>query len=203
MLADAAQTYSAVFAPELFVLLCGLLVVGYEWRQSVDPTLAGLGARVGVLSLGWVVAFAIYQGVPRAVGTLPEWGPDATGSAGLGVGIALIWLVWRVREWGTVVPGFAALLVAVTIPHLLITPFWDVSSHVLYAVTPAGYLFLVDRRFVPLVVVGLGMVVARPLAGAHTWAESIGGLVLASAFLFALFRTRTPSAADGRARWDS
>jgi membrane-associated phospholipid phosphatase len=108
------------------------------------------------------------------------------------------------REWGTVVPGFAALLVGVTVPHLLITPFWDVSSHVLYAVAPAGYLFLVDRRFVPLVVVGLGMVVARPLARAHTWTESIGGLVLASVFLIALFWTGwiSTSIVDDQSRLD-
>jgi len=43
---------SAVFAPELFVLLCGLLCLGYEWRQRSDRALAGLAARAGVAVLG-------------------------------------------------------------------------------------------------------------------------------------------------------
>lgn len=193
MLADVAQAYSEVFAPEFFVLLCSLLLVGYERREASDRSLAGLAARIGAVGFGWVVAFVIYRGVPRAVGTLPEWGPDATGSAGLAVGVLAIWLVWRLRDWGPLVPEFALLLVAVTVPHLLITPFWDVSSHVLYAVVPAGYLAVVDRRFAPLVLVALGMVLARPLAGAHTWPESIGGLALSLAFLVVLRRLRPPS----------
>lgn len=178
MLSDAARLYADVFAPELFVLFCGLCLIGYEWRAVTGRSLAGLGARVSVLAVGWAVGLAVYEGVPLLVGTVPEWGPDATGSAGLGLGILLIWLAWRRFDWGERVPVFSALLVAVTVPHLLITPFWDISTHVLYAVVPAGYLGSLDRRFVPLAVVAAGMVVARPLAGAHTWPQSIAGLLL-------------------------
>ncbi|WP_436930601.1 hypothetical protein [Halosimplex halobium] len=180
-----------MFAPEFFVLLCALLVIGYEWRTSSGGTLVGLGKRVVVLAFGWGVAFTIYQGAPRVVGTLPKWGTDATGSVGLAIGILVIWVGWRIWDWGSIVPEFALLLVGVTVPHLLITPFWDISSHVLYAMAPAGYLSLVDQRFVPLVVVALGMVVARPLAEAHTWLQSIGGLALALAFLLALSRVHS------------
>ena len=189
MLTDAARTYSTLFAPEYFVLLCSLALVGREWRES-DARLAGLGARVGVFGLGWAVAFVIYRGVPHAVGTVPSWGPDAAGSAGLGVGVAIIWLCWRRFDWGDRVPEYAAVLLAVTVPHLLVTPFWDLSSHVLYAATPAGHLTLTDRRFAPLLVVPAGMVASRPLAGAHTWAQSVGGLVLAAVVLLALRRRR-------------
>lgn len=188
MLTDIAQTYSEVFAPEFFVLFCSLLAIGYEWRVDAKRSVVGLGARVSVLSLGWAVALVIYQGVPGLVGTLPEWGTDVTGSAGLGVGVLLIWFVWRLRGWGDLVPGFALHLVGVTVPHVLIAPFWAVSSHVLYAAVPAGYLLLVDDRFAPLFLVAVGMVFARPLAGAHTWLQSIGGLVLSLAFLIALVR---------------
>jgi hypothetical protein len=120
MLPDLAQTYSEVFAPEFFVLICSLLIISHEWRPDSERSLAGLGARVGVLGLGWAVAFAIYRGVPRLVRELPEWGTDFTGSAGLGVGILLIWVVWQRRDWGDHVPTFSMLLVGVTIPHLLI-----------------------------------------------------------------------------------
>jgi len=162
MLADAAQFYSDVFTPELFVLLCGLCLIGYEWSGLADRSWTGLGARLGVLALGWTIGLAIYEGVPLLFETVPTWGPDATGSAGLGVGVLVIWLGWRVRAWGEYVPVFSGLLVAVTIPHLLVTPFWDISTHVLYAVVPAGYLLTVDRRFAPLAVIAVGMVFARP-----------------------------------------
>jgi hypothetical protein len=183
MHSDAAQLYSDVFTPELFVLLCGLCLIAYEWRTVADRSIGGLGARYGVLAAGWAVGLAIYEGVPVLFDTVPEWGPDATGSVGLGVGILVIWLGWRLFDWGASVPVFSGLLVGVTVPHLLITPFWDISTHVLYAVVPAGYLLAVDRRFAPLGAVAVGMVFARPLAGAHTWLQSIAGLLLGVTFV--------------------
>jgi hypothetical protein len=197
MLPDLARTYSAVFAPEFFVLVCSLLVISYEWRTDSERSLPGLGARVGVLGLGWVVAFAIYRGVPRLVGDLPEWGADFTGSAGLGVGIVLIWFVWQRRDWGDLVPAFSLLLVGVTVPHLLITPIWDVSSHVIYAVVPSGYLLLVNTRFASLAVIAVGMVFARPLAGAHTWLQSIAGLLLSAVVLIGFIRFGSPPERSG------
>lgn len=185
MSASIASTYSAVFAPELFVLLCGLTAVCYEWWRSTRRSWAGIAARIAVLGLGWAVAFAVYQGAPRLLAAAPAWTTDATGSVGLGVGLSVVWGWWRRADWGAIVPDYALVLVAVTVPHFLITPLWDVSSHVLYAVVPAGFLALVDRRAAPLVLVALGMVVARPLAGAHTWGESLGGLALGVAALAA------------------
>lgn len=178
MVEGAARAYSTVFTPELFVLLCGVLLVGYEWHHRPGRTRGDLGARLGVLAVGWLVGLAIYLGVRIGAGPIPKWVQDATGSVGLVVGLSLIWGAWRYLDWGRLVPPFAGLLVAVSVPHLLITPFWDVSTHVLYAVVPAGTLAVVDRRFAPLLVVPAGMVFARPLAGVHTWPQSLGGLVL-------------------------
>lgn len=87
---------------------------------------------------------------------------------------------------GELVPGSAASLVAVTIPHVAIVVFWNVSGHVLYATVPAGVLIAADRRFVPLALVPLGRVFARPLAGAYTWPEAIAGILLGVAVLLAL-----------------
>jgi len=185
MSTSIASTYSAAFAPELFVLLCGLVAVGYELRRSSRRPWATIVARLGVLGFGWAVAFAVYRGLPRLLAAAPAWTTNATGSVGLAVGLLVIRGWWRRADWGPVVPEYALLLVAVTVPHLMITPVWDVSSHVLYAVVPAGFLTLVDRRAAPLVLVALGMVVARPLAGAHTWGESFGGLALGVAALAA------------------
>lgn len=183
MVTDLAVLYSEVFAPEYFVLVCTLALVGYEWRSAADSGPAGLGARVATVAVGWVVALAVYESAPLVFDPVPPWGTDVTGSVGLGVGFLLIWTAWRARDWGDRVPAFAALLFGVTVVHAAVTPFWALSSHVAYTVAPAGYLVAADRRFAPLLAVALGMVVARPLAGAHTWLQSVAGLALAGAFL--------------------
>jgi membrane-associated phospholipid phosphatase len=197
MAVDIAQAYSDAFAPELFVLFCTLLALGYERRitrtaaESSRPSSRwGLLARLAVVAGAWALAFAIYQSVPFVFEQTPQWGDDLFGGLGLAAGFACIGLVWRYRHWGRLLPEFAALLIAVTTVHSVVTPFWDVSSHVLYAATPAGYLGVVDRRFAPLVVVPLGMVVSRPLVGAHTWFQSVAGLVLGALFVAAFVRIR-------------
>ncbi|WP_210423538.1 hypothetical protein [Halorussus marinus] len=185
MVTELARLYSEAFAPEYFVLLCTIALVGHEWRRRrFGP--AGLAGRALAVVAGWAVAFAIYESTGAVFESVPSWGEDFTGSVGLGVGILLIGIVWRLREWGRHVPRFAALLLGVTVVHVAITPFWDVSSHVAYAVAPAGYLVSADRRFWPLLAVAIGMVAARPLAGAHTWLQSIGGFALAAAFIAGL-----------------
>ncbi len=186
MLENVAHTYSEVFAPEYFVLLCALTLILYEWYSTTDSRTIDLVPRLGVLALGWGVGLLIYKIGPAMFESVPSWGPDFTGSLGLGVGLLVIWLVWHLRKWGEFVPKLSLLLVAVTVPHLVITPFWDISSHVIYAVAPAGYLALVERRFAPFLIVPAGMVVSRPLADAHTWAQSVGGLVLAGVFVVGL-----------------
>lgn len=183
MVTEFAELYSAVFAPEYFVLVCTLALVGYELRGESRAAPAQLAGRFATVVGGWTVAFSIYQSTELVFETVPSWGADFTGSVGLGVGIALIGAVWWGRDWGEYVPRFAAVLFGMTVVHTVATPFWDVSSHVAYAVAPAGYLVVADRRFAPLLAVALGMVLARPLAGAHTWLQSVGGLVLAGAFV--------------------
>ena len=83
MLETAARAYSAAFAPEFFLFCCALSVLGYEWREAATRTRVGLGARVGVLGLGWVVAFAVYAGVPDCSDRSPagRTSPEASASA--------------------------------------------------------------------------------------------------------------------------
>ncbi|WP_132057873.1 hypothetical protein [Halorussus amylolyticus] len=186
MLTDFGTLYSDVFAPELFILACTLALLGYEWRAGSESGATRLGARLFTVLAGWAVAFAIYESTGLLFDPIPAWGSDFTGSLGVGVGILLIGGVWWSRRWGRHVPTFAAALFAVTAVHIAVTPFWDVSSHVAYTAVPAGYLALADRRFAPVVAVPVGMVAARPLAGAHTWAESAAGLALAAVFVAAV-----------------
>jgi membrane-associated phospholipid phosphatase len=205
MAVDVAQAYSDAFAPEVFVLFCTLLVLGYERRarrtrdrspppsRIGSPSRRGLIARVGVVAVAWGIAFAIYQSAPLLFERHPSWADDLFGGLGLAVGFAVIGLVWTRRRWGRLVPGFAALLIAVTVVHSLITPLWNVSSHVVYAGAPAGYLWVLDRRFVPLLVIPLGMVVSRPLVGAHTWLQSVAGLAVAGLVVAAFVRRRSPA----------
>ncbi|MFB6299015.1 MAG: hypothetical protein ABEH65_02005 [Halobacteriales archaeon] len=186
MLGELAQLYSAVFAPELFMLLCGIVVIGYEWRILHRSFSSRIVGRFGVLVLGWAIAFFTLRGLPRLVPTLGTISTDVLGSIGLAVGMSVIWLVWRWRAWGPFVPQFSAILVGITVIHFLITLRWAISSHVIYTLTPAGYLSFVDRRFLPVLVVPIGMVVSRSLAGAHTWAQSIAGFLLASVVVLAM-----------------
>ncbi|WP_458210532.1 hypothetical protein [Haladaptatus sp. NG-SE-30] len=144
-----------------------------------------------MLVFAWAVAFAIYNATPQLFATVPAWGPDFVGSLGLGIGVLMIWGFWRLEEWGSIVPEFSMVLLVLTVFHLIITPFWDISSHVAYAAAPAGHLALVDRRFLPYLVIPIGMVFSRPLVGAHTWVQSLGGLVLAAIILIGLFHGQT------------
>lgn len=174
-----AELISAAFAPELFVLGATLLVVGCEpsdddWRSST------FALRVSAVLVAFALAFAVYRGGPSAVSGSVPGGDDFFASAGLIVGFAVIWLLWTRREWGIAVPTYSLLLIVTSVLHVVIVPTWDVSSHVLYAAVPTGYLLTVDRRFVVLLAVPLVLVWSRVTLEAHTLGESLGALVVAA-----------------------
>jgi hypothetical protein len=188
MLESVAQAYSDLFAPELFVLAATVALVGYEWRGDDDRRVGGLLGRLGVVAVAWVVAFAVYTSTPLFLGE--PWRDDLLGGVGLAVGFLGIAAAWRRRDWGDRLPPLAALLVALTAVHTVVVPFWNVSGHVAYTTAPGGYLAWVDRRFAPFALVPVGMVAARPLAGAHTWAQAVAGFALASLLLVGLIVAR-------------
>jgi hypothetical protein len=175
--AALARLYSTVFSPEYVLLACTLALVAVERRRGHRD--GRLVARLGVVAAAWLLAFAVYRSAPLVFDPVPVWAGDLLGGVGLAAAFVLIGAAWRRFAWGPVVPEFAAVVVVVSVVHSLVTPFWDVSSHVLYTAVPAGYLALVDRRTLPVVVVPLGMTASRPLAGAHTWTQSVAGLVAA------------------------
>lgn len=174
-----AELLSVVFTPELFVLIATLFLVarelqgtGWDWME--------LFGRSAVVGIAWIVAFVIYQGGPALVsGSLPG-GEDFFASIGLAGGFVLIGAVWQRRAWGSLLPAYCFLLVATSVVHLLVVPVWNISSHVVYAAVPTGFLFTVDRRFVAVVVVPLGLAWSRVALGAHTVDQSLGALAVAA-----------------------
>ena len=178
---SVADVVSTVFAPELFVLLTTLLLVGYERRDERSPGV--LAAPVGAVLAGFVVALAVYQGGPGVVTVAVPGGDDFFAALGLIVAFAGIGAAWTRFGWGPLVAPYAALLVATSLLHLAVVPLWDASSHVVYAAVPAGALVAVDRRFVPLLAVAPLLVWSRVATGAHTVDEAVGGLVVAGVVL--------------------
>lgn len=180
-----AALVSTVFAPELFVLFVALLLIERELRpggerrhQPRTALLRRFAVRIAVVAVAWLLAFAAYRGGPALISGPVPGGDDAFASLGLIVGFAVIWTVWRRREWGQSIPPYCLLLVGTSVVHALVVPVWDVSSHVLYAVVPTAYLLRVDRRFAVLAVVPLALIWSRVTLGAHTPAEALGGLAL-------------------------
>ncbi|WP_435117910.1 hypothetical protein [Halolamina sp. C58] len=176
-----ADTVSTVFAPELFVLLATLLLVGYEGRDDLAPK--SIAPRLAVVAGAWALAFAVYQGGPTIAGTGVPGGDDFFAALGLIVAFAGIAVAWRQFDWGALVPPYAVLLIVTSLLHLVVVPLWDTSSHVIYAAVPAGTLVAADRRFAPLVLVAPLLVWSRIATGAHTVGEAVGGLVVAGIVL--------------------
>ncbi|MDY6778441.1 MAG: hypothetical protein SVU32_07260 [Candidatus Nanohaloarchaea archaeon] len=100
--------------------------------------------------------------------------------------MSLIWLLWTWQDWDRPVTRYASYLGLLSAPYLLISPFWNISGHVTFTAGPSLFLTWYDRRMAPLLIIPLIMVVNRPFLNAHTWLQSIGGLLLASGVL-ALF----------------
>lgn len=172
-----AELISTVFAPELFVLVATLGVVGLEVRHDGRGKRA-LAVRTVAVVAAWTLALVVYQGGQTAIPTPVPGGEDFFASVGLIVGFGVIWLVWRRRGWEESVQAYAVLLVGTSMVHGLVVPLWNVSSHVLYATVPSVYLSTLDRRFAVLLVVPLALVWSRVALNTHTVAESAGALVV-------------------------
>lgn len=208
---------STVFAPELFLLAVTVLLVGWEFRSGrwggrgdgfpSEDSGSGTGhgirkwgrvaPRVAVVGVAWGLAFAVYQGGPALLSTPAPGGEDFFASLGLIVGFALIGAVWRRRAWGSLLPAYCLLLVVTSAVHILVVPVWDVSSHVVYAAVPTGFLATVHRRFAALFVVPLALAWSRVALDAHTLDQSLGALALAAVIVgAAVYRRRSKTVAS-------
>lgn len=191
---DAAmEAYPYVFHPVTLLGTGFVILIYYEWNR-LPASRSALWKRLGVLvgsGAAALVPTAVYmvvtgQGIAEATqGNV--WQVDWLVGGGVTLAATVLWVVWEREEWGPLVPAAMEAVVVLMVPYLALSPFWNVSGHVLLAVFPALYLTLVDVKFWPLNLVPLVMVPNRIYLGAHGWPETIGGLVIAVTLTTAVF----------------
>ncbi|MFC6824328.1 phosphoesterase [Halopelagius fulvigenes] len=198
VLSTLMRYYPYVFHPIVLVGGGLLLLVHYEWRRrgaDRSALVRRLGAFLGagVLSLLPTGAYVLVTGQsPMQVTQGNSWQVDALVASGVLVVCVLLWYLWRRFDWGRLVPVGAATLAAATVPYAALSVVWNVSGHVIFAVVPTLFLTLVDRKFWPLLVVPAVMVPNRVIVNAHTWLQSVGGLLLATAVVVAVYVFERP-----------
>ncbi|NIC00962.1 phosphatase PAP2 family protein [Halobacterium sp. R2-5] len=186
LVSQTMEYYPYVVHP-ITVLGVGIvLLVHHEWaRQGLERSMLwrriGAFLGVGVLSLVPTVAYFLVVGSGVVAATQGKSAVmDGLVASGLLIAAALTWAVWRHFDWGPLVPGAMQALAVVTVPYALVSPFWDISGHVIISLMPALYLTLVNRRFWPLLVFPIIMVPNRIYLDAHTWEQSIAGFLVAA-----------------------
>jgi membrane-associated phospholipid phosphatase len=189
--------YPYVFHPITVLGASILVLIHHEWaRQGADRSalrrrMAGFLAA-GVLGLVPTVAYFAITGIdPIKASVGNSWRMDALVASGMFIAAAATWVAWRRFDWGSLVPGAMVTLAAVTVPYVALSPFWNVSGHVITSLMPTLYLTLVDRKFWPLLAIPVVMVPNRLYLGAHTWAQSVGGFLIAAAITLGLYWMQT------------
>ncbi|MFB6140501.1 MAG: phosphoesterase [Halosimplex sp.] len=204
LLSRAIELYGYVFHPSTVIGAGALLLIYYERnRQSGERTALWkrVAAFLGAGVLGFVPTIAFFlarSGKLAKAFSGSSWRLDMMVASGVFIGAGVTWAVWRRFEWGQLVPGEMLALIAVIPPYAALSPFWDISGHVIFAVVPTLYLALVDRKFLPLVAIPVLMVPMRVFVDAHSLLESVAGFVVAAVITFGLFSVRR-TATSGRA----
>lgn len=195
------EYYPYLFHPAVMVGGGLALLIGMEWRR--DPNGESLSRRLGVLVLLGAVSLLPTLAYMLVTGQGPmetmqgnAWQVDFLVGSGMLLVAGVMWYLWRRLEWGTLVPGAAEALAAVTLPYLALSPVWNVSGHVIFSVMPTLYLALVDRRFLPLLAVPVVMVPNRLYLDAHTWPQAVGGFLVAAVLVVWVFARRHDGAAQ-------
>ena len=199
--ATLMEYYPYVFHPAVLIGGGTLLLIYVEWDRQ-DASRGALRARVGALlvaglfSLVPTVAYMVVTGQgPMETTRGNVWQVDALVASGLLVVAGSLWFVWRRFEWGTIVPGAMQALAAVAVPYVALSPFWNVSGHVILALMPTLYLTLVDRRFWPLLAIPALMIPNRLYLDAHSADQVVGGLIIAGALVVVVSRRRASALA--------
>jgi len=171
---ELMEIYATVFNPIYYMLFCALIVVYHDAKKTGQ-----LMKGVVVTLTAYMIAYATYSTwyfLPPA----PQWVEDFLAVSGLMLGVLIAVLALRKKIFDGIIREAIYIIVALSIPYMAISPFWNISGHVAYTTAPTLYLISLDRRFTLLIVIPLIMVVNRPVVGAHTVAQSIAGFLLAA-----------------------
>lgn len=197
------EYFPYVFHPITVLGVGILLLIHYEWRkQHADRSVlwhrVGGFLGAGILALVPTVAyFAITGANPIEATVGNKWQMDALVAGGVLIASGTTWAIWHRYNWGPLVIVAMETLAAVMVPYILLSPIWNVSGHVIISLMPTLYLTLVDRKFWPLLVVPVVMVPNRIYLDAHTWPQTIGGLLIALVIVGVVYWVRT---SDGSIR---
>jgi membrane-associated phospholipid phosphatase len=193
LLSPAMEYYPYVFHP-ITVLGVGILVLIYlEWaRQGADrgTLYRRFGAFVGAGAMALIPTVAYMSITGKGIMETTKgnaWQVDALVASGIMIAAGTTWYLWHRFDWGALVPVGMEALAAVTIPYIALSPVWNVSGHVIIALMPTLFLTLVDRRFWPSLAIPVVMVPNRIYLDAHTWAQSIGGFLIAAVIVIVTY----------------
>ncbi|MFC6726519.1 phosphatase PAP2 family protein, partial [Halobium palmae] len=184
LLETAMQIYAYLFHPAVALGLGALLAIHWEWaRRPLDRSALyrrwGTFLGAGALSLLPSAAYMLVTG-SGPVETMQGNGAqvDTLVAGGILAASGVTWALWRRFDWGDVTPHLMATYAVVSIPYVALSPFWNVSGHVLLSFTPALFLTLLDRRFWPALLVAAVMGPNRLVLGAHQPAQVVGAYVV-------------------------
>ncbi|AKG91982.1 hypothetical protein GAH_00679 [Geoglobus ahangari] len=167
------EIYDDVFSPVYFLMMCAVIVIHYDVKKT------GRLREALALTFGaYLVAYSIYS-TWHLLQPAPQWVEDALAVIGLFFAIVIAVIAQMKGIYNGVVVRGAVMLTILSIPYVAISPYWNISGHVAYTTAPALFLVWLDRKWWPVMVVPLVMLVNRPVVDAHTVAESVGGFVLA------------------------
>ena len=155
LLTEFMEVYRHAFHPLVVLVGCSLLLVYDAWSANPDPS-GSLRTRIatalGIEALA-VAPVPLYLFVTgRSVASLTlgnDWRSDLLTGGSLFVASALLWYVWRAKDWGSEMRGASRTILVVTVPYVLLSLVWNVSGHVTFTLVPTLYLALVDRRYCP------------------------------------------------------
>ncbi|MFC4357430.1 phosphoesterase [Halobium salinum] len=193
LLETVMQYYAYLFHPAVVLGLGALLTVHWEWART-DLGRSALYRRwgtflaAGAASLVPSLAYMLVTG-QGPVETMQGNGPqvDTLVAGGIFLAAGATWALWRRFDWGDVVPALVVAYAAVAVPYVVLSPFWNISGHVLLSTTPAAFLVLLDRQYWPTLAVPVVMVPNRPVVGAHTWPQAVGGFLVAATVVVAVY----------------
>lgn len=199
-----AMTYYAFVFHPIPVLGVGVLVLIYEeWSaQSADRSVLrrrfGAFLGVGVLAVVPTIVYFLVRGGLSTALEGSTWRMDMLVASGLFVAAGGTWYLWNRFDWGALVPDAMEALALVAVPYTALSPFWDISGHIIIAMVPTLYLALVDRKYWPLLAVPVVMIPNRVVLNAHSLAESVVGFVVAAVLILGLYHQQTSRRTDRR-----